>query len=391
MTEESLNTMPGLAVLADDLSGAAEVAATFLGRATPISLRLDTFRPSAGVVVADLNTRTMTSLDAVRTIRAAMAEVPAGTRVVKKIDSLLRGHVGAEVAVLAKRGPVIVAAALPAQGRTVRRGVLHLGETPLHETRAWSAEPELPPQAVADLFVGRPLTVIGTGDGIADAMASAADAGRIAICDGQTDAELDAIVSAGSRIPGVQFVGTSALAAAIARTLPAGRMKADGRQPAKTILTVIGRAAPVAAGQIEALVADGARAVTVDARALLHDKADPEPIQRALAHGSTVVTIGGVLEPAEALAVSAALGQIIATAQAQHRPDLVLTGGETARAVVDAVGITSLRPVHEIHHGAVASVAPDGRRVVTRPGSFGDANSLVTITRYLTQRNEDNA
>jgi D-threonate/D-erythronate kinase len=69
----------------------------------------------------------------------------------------------------------------------------------------------------------------------------------------------------------------------------------------------------------------------------------------------------------------------------------VLTGGETARAVVDAIGITSLRPVHEIHHGAVVSVAPDGRRVVTRPGSFGDINSLVTITRYLTQRSEDNA
>jgi hypothetical protein len=47
--------------------------------------------------------------------------------------------------------------------------------------------------------------------------------------------------------------------------------------------------------------------------------------------------------------------------------------------------------VHEIHHGAVVSVAPDGRRVVTRPGSFGDINSLVTITRYLTQRSEDNA
>jgi uncharacterized protein YgbK (DUF1537 family) len=391
MTEESLNTVPGIAVLADDLSGAAEVAGTFLGRATSVSLRLDTFRRWPGVVVADLNTRTMTQLDAVRTMRAALAEIPAGTRVVKKIDSLLRGHVGAEIAVLAKRGPVIVAAALPSLGRTVRNGVLHLGDTPLHETRAWAAEPELPPHAVADLFVGRPLTLIGTGDGVADAMVRAADAGRIAVCDGQTDADLDAIVSAGLRIPGVQFVGTSALASAVARTLPPGQTTAYERQPATTVLTVIGTAAPVAASQVESLVADGARAVTVDARALLHDKADPEPIQRALSRGSTVVTIGGVLDPAEAQPVSAALGHFIATAQAQHRPDLVLTGGETARAVVDAIGITSLRPVHEIHHGAVVSVASDGRRVVTRPGSFGDANSLVTIARYLTQRSEDNA
>jgi D-threonate/D-erythronate kinase len=373
MTEESLNMMQPIAVLADDLSGAAEVAAAFLGRATTISLRLDTFQPSPGVVVADLNTRTMTSLDAVRTMRSALAEVPAGTRVVKKIDSLLRGHVGAEVAVLAKRGPVVVAAALPALDRTVRNGVLHLGDTPLHETRAWSAEPELPPRAVADLFAGL------------------AGAGRITVYDAETDADLDAIVSASSHLPDAQFVGTSALAAAVARTLPVARMEAYETRPAKTVLTVVGTAAPVAPGQVEALIADGTRAVTIDARALLHDKADPEPIQRALAHGSTVVTIGGVLEPVEAQAVSAALGHFIASAQAQHRPDLVLTGGETARAVVDAIGITSLRPVHEIHHGAVVSVAPNGRRVVTRPGSFGDVNSLVTITRYLTQRSEDNA
>jgi uncharacterized protein YgbK (DUF1537 family) len=367
------NTMPGIAVLADDLSGAAEVAAKFLGRATELSLLLDTFRPSPGLVVTDLNTRTMTQLDAVRTMRAALAEVPAGTRVVKKIDSLLRGHVGAEVAVLAERGPVMVAAALPSLGRTVRDGVLYLGDTPLHETRAWAAESELPPLSVADLFRGL------------------AGSARITVCDAETDADLDAIVSASSRRPDVQLVGTSALAAALARTLPVRRVNTEHHPPSKTVLTVIGTAAPVAAGQAEALVADGARAVSVDARALLHDKADPEPIQRALAHGSVVVTIGGVLDPAEAQLVSAALGRFIATVQAEYRPDLVLTGGETARAVVDAVGITALRPVHEIHHGAVVSLTPDGRRVVTRPGSFGDTNSLVTITRYLTQRNEDHA
>lgn len=372
-SEESSNTVPDIAVLADDLSGAAEVAGTFLGRAIPMSLRLDTFRSSAGVVITDLNTRTMTPLDAVRTIRAALAEVPAGTVVVKKIDSLLRGHIGAEVAVLAKRGPVIVAAALPALGRTVRNGVLHVGDTPLHETDAWAAESASPPRAVAELFAGL------------------AGSERIRVCDAETDADLDAIVAAGRRIPGAQFVGTSALAAAIARTLPTRSGKVGERQPAKTVLTVIGTAAPVAAGQLEALVADGARAVMVDARALLHDKADTEPVQRALAHGSVVVTVGGVLEPVEGPAVSSALGQFVATAQADHRPDLVLTGGETARAVVDAIGITSLRPVHEIHHGAVVSVAPDGRSIVTRPGSFGDADSLMTITRYLTHRSEDNA
>ena len=356
-----------VAVLADDLSGAAEVAGVFLDRAVPVSLQLNNFRPSVGVTVVDLNTRAMTRQQATDTLRAALADIPGDFRIVKKIDSLLRGHIGAEVAVLADRGPVVVTAALPALSRTVRGGVLYLGETPLHESNAWAAERALPPHRIADLFTARP-----------------AD---LEICDAATDADLDAIVA---EAPGAQLVGTSAMAAAVARTLPTGRRDTVERGSSKTVLTVVGTAAPVAATQVDALVANGAMPVMVDAQALLHDKADPGPVQDALGQGSAVLTVGGVVEPAEGQAVSAALGQFIATAVGEHRPDLVLTGGETARAVVDAIGVTTLCPVHEIHHGAVESVTSDGRRIVTRPGTFGTANSLVAIVRYLTQRSEDN-
>jgi D-threonate/D-erythronate kinase len=370
MTEQALGTTPGITVLADDLSGAAEVAGVFLDRDVPVSLQLNHFRPAAGVTVVDLNTRAMTPQQATETVRAAVADIPADFRVVKKIDSLLRGHIGPEVGVLADRGPVVVAAALPALSRTVRGGVLYLGETPLHETRAWAAERVLPPRRIADLFADLPV-----------------DPGRLEICDATTDADLDAIVATA---PGAQLVGTSAMAAAVARTLSARRRDSVEPQSSKTVLTVVGTAASGAADQVDALVADGARPVTVDVQALLHDKADPEPVQEALGTGSAVVTVGGVVEPAEGQAVSAALGQFIAAAEGEYRPDLVLTGGETARAVVDAIGVTTLRPVHEIHHGAVESVTSDGRRVVTRPGSFGTATSLVAIVRYLTQRSEDN-
>jgi uncharacterized protein YgbK (DUF1537 family) len=340
-----------ITVLADDLSGAAEVAGVFLERATPLSLRLNPFGSLAasGVVIADLNTRAMAQEDAVRAVRTALAQVPADTLVVKKIDSLLRGHIAAEVAVLAERGPVVVAAALPALGRTPSS------------------------RAVAELL---PEELVASG--------------RVTICDATTNADLDDIVSEANCIPGAQLVGTSALAAAVARTLPAGHPPEAHPWPSKTVLTVVGTAEPIAVTQVAALVADGVPQMTVDARALLHDKADHEPLQRALDRGSAVVTISGVVDPTESRAVSAALGQFIATAQVQHRPDLILTGGETARAVVDAIGLDSLRPVHEIHRGAVASVASDGRRVVTRPGSFGDADSLVTIARYLNPRSEDN-
>lgn len=63
--------------------------------------------------------------------------------------------------------------------------------------------------------------------------------------------------------------------------------------------------------------------------------------------------------------------------------DLVLTGGETARRVLDALAVTELDPVGQVHHGAVHLSTPDGRSVVTRPGSFGDPDSLRHIVQAL--------
>jgi 4-hydroxythreonine-4-phosphate dehydrogenase len=51
--------------------------------------------------------------------------------------------------------------------------------------------------------------------------------------------------------------------------------------------------------------------------------------------------------------------------------------------VLDALGLRELLPVGQIHHGAVHSRTADGRSVVTRPGSFGDTDSLLRIARAL--------
>jgi 4-hydroxythreonine-4-phosphate dehydrogenase len=88
-----------------------------------------------------------------------------------------------------------------------------------------------------------------------------------------------------------------------------------------------------------------------------------------LAAGPAVLRLRGPFDPSFALPDDA---------------DLVLTGGETARRVLDALGVTQLQPVAVIHYGAVQSRAPDGRTIVTRPGSFGGPDSLVQIVRALT-------
>ncbi len=351
-----------VAVLADDLSGAAESAAAFLDRGIPVTLCLAAGAVAPwGVSWFALISRTWSASGARRTHREALARLAPNVVVVKKIDSLLRGNVRDEVEVLAERGPVLVAAALPALRRSVIGGVLHVDGVPLHRTDAWAAEADAPPHSLAEL-VGPNVTVR----------------------DATSDADLDAIV--GSVTPRTQLVGTSALAAALARSLPAQAAADVYRRPSAGLLAVVGTAHPHAAEQVGRLVDTGVQHVPLAADALLRDTVDPADIGRALAAGPAVVTVDGPIRLEAARELSCVIGRLVATAltaRTGHRPDLILTGGETARAVVDALGLTDLRPIHQVHHGAVVSVASDGRSVATRPGSFGDGDSLVAIADYL--------
>lgn len=63
-----------------------------------------------------------------------------------------------------------------------------------------------------------------------------------------------------------------------------------------------------------------------------------------------------------------------------------LTGGQTARGVLDTLGVGRLDPLAELTPGAVLSRDADGRRYVTRPGSFGDPDSLVHTAHTLLGR-----
>ncbi|MEU5511771.1 four-carbon acid sugar kinase family protein [Streptomyces fungicidicus] len=147
------------------------------------------------------------------------------------------------------------------------------------------------------------------------------------------------------------------------------------------LLVVAGSAEPVVGEQVGRLVAAGARHVVLAPGQL----AGPDTVVLpAPAPGTvTVVSVDGAdgVRAGAARAVVAGLARAVSALPG--RPDLVLTGGETARRVLDALGVTTLRPVGEIHHGAVHCTTTDGRSVVTRPGSFGGPDSFVRIAAAL--------
>src|SRR3954451_552195 len=124
-------------VVADDLSGAVETAAV-------LGFERVRLQGDAEGAVLDLDTRTLPPQEAAARVRAA------GRIDFKKIDSQLRGNIAAELAVLT--GTVIVAPALPVEGRVVRGGVLYVnGEqraSPVPLTDA-DTEPALHPIVAA--------------------------------------------------------------------------------------------------------------------------------------------------------------------------------------------------------------------------------------------------
>lgn len=380
-----------LVVLADDLSGAAESASGFLDRDVSLSLGV----PPVGevpteVTVVDLHSRKLSPADAAASVRETLG-VFSGARVVKKIDSLLRGNVDAEVGALAADGlPVIVVAGFPAIGRTVVDGVVHVRSVPLHQTALWHAELNGAPVSVAAALGDLPTTGVSLdqirGAGLREVLSDLVALGRVPVCDVEIDTDIDAIVVASGAIVGARLVGTAALMASLARAahvsenpLPA----VDFRSQKRSVLVVVGTADLVAVEQVRTLEESGTPHCRIEAAALAAGTFDVTPILDALDSGSALVTVGGPVSAENTAAVVAGLAELVAVVERDRTSDLVLTGGETARTVLDRLGVRHLTPVREIDTGAVLSLTPAGRRVITRPGSFGGVDSLRVLTGSL--------
>lgn len=185
-------------------------------------------------------------------------------------------------------------------------------------------------------------------------------------------------------------MGTSGLVAAVGRLLrrtdgasaattagQAAPAPVGGHRRRRPLLVVVGTADPSAPAQIAQLAERGARHVSVSPDIL--DSGVLSPPGAPDSDGVTVLSIdsGPGIRPGSARRLVSALARLAADRAGDA--DLVLTGGETARRVLDALGVAHLAPLGQIHHGAVHALTPDGRHVVTRPGSFGDTDSLLRI------------
>lgn len=289
-------------ILADDLTGAADCAAAFIGRAARVTMMLEGRRSMRrGVVAIDLDTRSRTEQAACRITRRAFRSRAAKRAAIlfKKVDSTLRGHVAAELAAaraaLGRERPVVFAPAFPAQGRTTRNGHLYLRGVPLR------------------------------------------GAARLPMLDAGSDADLDAI----------------------ARTLPRMHATTENGILPRPVITVVGSASRVSRLQAAHLSRNS-----------------------VLGNADLLLQIEWARKPASKdKPVLRRLGRIVAEcAPCAH---YVLTGGDTARAMLGALGIRELRLLGEVEPGVPFGVARGGTLVCTKAGAFGTARTLLKCVARL--------
>ncbi len=412
-------------IIADDLSGAADcaIACAATGVATFVVMDPNADVGVAAAVSVDVNSRAMAAHEAGVAAAGAVQQLYSkSTRVLyQKMDSSLRGNWAAEVfdirqaaAMILGHAPLaIVAPAFPGIGRVTVDGHVLVNGTALEDTDLWKLAGLTGSADIQAFLTEAGLKArLATLDQIAlgpealklrlvELMEADCDA---VVCDAQTEDDLLTIATASRMLDQKPlWVGSAGLMRALVRggersshPLPALAWMTVG----KPILIVVGSASGASHTQSDALAAQqGITSLVVEPSAL-REGGDPDQLQthiraldRALASGSDLaVMIGGRdIELQEGPQLAAALARLIAPRLSQVG-GLIVTGGETARAILVRAGVSGLRMAGEIEPGVPIGLSTGDIAipVITKAGAFGDRMTLVhchaTLLRHKSGR-----
>jgi uncharacterized protein YgbK (DUF1537 family) len=383
-----------LTAIADDLTGACDVGAELAAAGQRVRVVVapgDAVALSAGeIAIVNTQSRAVAPAAATARVRAALRGRPVEV-VLKKIDTALRGHLGAEIDAL--DAPVFVLPAIPAAGRVTRGGCQWFNGTPLAATE-FARDPEGPgaESSVAAVIAresARRVAVLGR-DVVAEGRLTAeVDRGRRAgvdvfVVDAETDADVAYAVRAILDLPRpVCLAGSIALAAAVARDIGGSRPAvADVARVPLPALIVNGSLHSRARAQTRALVAAGL-AVTVPSTADAGDQACA-----ALAAGSNVVLAAPPSDTVpDAAAMRATEHRLAETVRAIALtvpvPTLVSIGGETSFAILTALAAATLaitgRIAPLVACGTIAAGVAAGTVLVSKGGSGGEPDVIARL------------
>lgn len=383
-------------IIADDLTGAADVVAPFAERGLSAAVALN-FHADVAAQASAWNAETRALSDAQEVARrveavAANLQRHAPPCLYKKIDSALRGWLALELEVWRRAFPrriAIICPAFPANGRVMRGDVLFIHGKRWQETEF--AQPG-ETRGAAAMFgvegeaIALSLETMSAGlEGVGKALETIREGG-VALCSAATESDLDALAEAIMRAPHRYLpVGSAGLSRAIARRTtrmkpPSNSLLAPFRE--EKVLAVIGSRHVASRAQVLRVAEDaGIQPVVWDG---IDEFETAQEMRRRFAQGARFI-LATTTESDSDPALSRGLGRIARDILTDF-PDiraLFLTGGDAAFHVAQELHVSHMEVFGEIEPGlalgAFRTERGESWAAITKAGGFGDPDTLLRI------------
>ncbi|MEV5027811.1 four-carbon acid sugar kinase family protein [Paenibacillus sp. LPE1-1-1.1] len=424
--------MRQIAIIADDLTGASDSGVQFArkGFETQVIFNIDHFSTGIKeieVIVLDTDSRSVSGKMAYEKAKIAAVQVNqlGFKHVYKKMDSTLRGNLGSEIDAVADAIPVdftVVAPAFPKLGRTTRNGIHYMNNVPIDQTEA-ARDPKCPvtESNLVKLLASQskrkagliPLETLRSGKEAVLSRVKALLQKQIEIIvfdtvSGEDMKQIAAIMAVSEYR--ILWAGSAGLA----DYLPEALALLSSSKASNSVISVTNKPVLLVAGSISKVTRSQVAAFNLSPQvtavefntvvALTSDEGCSKEIERckmelltAIAAGSDVSLYAssspkhvrlskaaGAVRGFDSTEVSnriaAILGGIASGIIREiELQGVILTGGDTAKAVCKHLSVSGIQLISEIEPGIPLGklVGSTPLWVVTKAGAFGNENSLV--------------
>jgi D-threonate/D-erythronate kinase len=414
-------------VVADDFTGACDTGIQFGKNKLKTIMISDRSIAAEGienynVIVINTDSRQDDGETAYRKVYTACKTSEYGlfSHFYKKLDSTMRGNIGAELSAMMDALSIdiaFLAPALPQYGRTTVNGKVYLNNILLEET-GMANDPRNPvkdsdiSQIIArqsdkktglimreDIVAGREVFFEKINRQIKEEA-------RIIIFDALTDDDLRTIASVTSGMNRkVLYAGCSGLAMHLAGCLPFAAGKKSSVVIAGSVNAVTRAQTEYAARQLNSKVADvdtlailspgrenekfRLLEITRDAvnqgnDIIIRTAPSKESVQTTMAAGASA----GISSEEVTESIAVFLGEIAATILTEMDINgILLTGGDTAMKTSKCIGTAGVilenEVMHGIPYGRFADERIKNRIVVSKAGGFGQEDAIVRVLNFL--------
>ena len=379
-----------IAVIADDLTGAAELGGIGLSYGLKVRISLDVKVASEiDLLVIATDTRSKIESTAVNDMIEVTKQVAKLNPEVifKKVDSVLRGYIIPEITAQLKilqLDTALLVSANPALGRTIENGNYFIDGVPISQT-AFAVDPEFSAKSSdvlkllkADKFVYvkkysdyRPEKGVIVGE-----VKSEGDLNEWARID-HSD---------------VLLAGASGFFRAILETAGFAQKVHQPSGPVLTgpMLYVLGSAYDKSTALVNKIVKDGGPVCYLN-ESMIEGQYDDKEFERCSAEITNLIRRNGkaiiAINPLKAVSVSALeirkkMAQLVRRVFDQVTiKELIIEGGSTAAAILKSLEIETLCPTNEYATGVIRSkvIGRENLYITLKPGSYNWPNQVLTF------------